>query len=82
MKLNNKFIYYNLEEAEEEIQIMKKALKTGLYTHEQYYRSMQHLIHHVNIAWNARTVTDELIENISDEKMDEWSKFPQDIKLV
>jgi hypothetical protein len=43
---------------------------------------MQHLIHHVNIAWNARTVSDEMIENVSDEKMDEWSKFPQDIKLV
>lgn len=80
-ELNKKNIIYNLQEAEEEIQLIMQKIKNPHYTHEDLYRSMQHLIHHVNIAWNSRSSNKEIIE-LEEEEMKKWSQFPTDIKLI
>lgn len=54
--MNKQYIIYNLQDAQEEIEIILSKIRDENYTHEQLYRSFQHLIHHVNIAWNAREV--------------------------
>lgn len=78
--MNVKYIAYNLQEAQEEIEIMLKKIQSGKeYAHEDFYKSMQHLIHHVNIAWNARNATEEEVE---ESDLDKWSHFPKDFKLI
>lgn len=78
--MNTKYIAYNLQEAQEEIELMLARIKTGKeYAHEDFYQSMQHLIHHVNIAWNARNVSEDEAEDL---ELSEWSHFPDDIKLI
>jgi len=82
IKLNRKYIYYNLQEAQEEIDILLKNILKENYDHEQFYKSFQHLVHHVNIAWNARGISSEATSDPSDEEMLEWSKFPTDLKII
>lgn len=44
--MNTKYIQYNIQEIQEEIENILSGLKRGDgYTHETYYRSMQHLIY-------------------------------------
>lgn len=81
--MNIKYIRYNLEEAQEEISNIMAQLKRGdLYSHAEFYSSMQHLIHHVNIAWNARETRSEETENASEQDLERWGKFPTDIRLI
>jgi hypothetical protein len=81
--MNKKYIQYNLEEAQEEIEVMLRSLKQKPdYTHEEFFRSMQHLIHHINIAWNARSTSTNEIENATPADLERWGQFPADIKLI
>lgn len=78
--LNKKLIQYNLEEAQEEIEGMLEKVKSpGEYSETAYLHSMQHLIHHINIAWNARSVAPDDFEKTG---RSQWSHFPTDLKLI
>jgi hypothetical protein len=83
IKLNTTYIRYNLEEARDEISELLGRLKNGTHvTYEEFYDSMQSLIHHVNVAWNARVApTEETLDPPSD-KFEKWGRFPTDITLV
>lgn len=81
--MNNKYIQYNLEEAEEEIQIMLKQLRAKKeYSSEEFYSSMQHLYHHLNIAWNSRLTSWDEVEKSTSTDIENWGKFPTDITLL
>ncbi len=78
--MNTSFIRYNLQEIQEELEVISSGLSRGeAYRHEDFYRSMQHVIHHVNIAWNARNASPAEVEEGSLQK---WSGFPKDIQLI
>ena len=78
--MNLEYIQYNMQEIQEEIELILKGIKRGEnYAHDEYYKSMQHLIHHVNIAWNTRNATTEEIES---HDLSYWSQFPTDINLI
>jgi hypothetical protein len=79
--MNNKFISYNFQEIEEEVQIVLQRAKSGM-THEEFYKSVQHIYHHLNIAWNSRNTEAGVIFDIDDPQMEEWSQFPDDLKLM
>lgn len=79
--MNNKFIRYNFEEIQEEIEILMKKLQ-GDISHAEFYSGVQHIYHHLNIAWNARATEPGIIPDLDDPRMEEWSQFPQDIKLI
>ncbi|MFM6928480.1 MAG: hypothetical protein ACKOX6_08440 [Bdellovibrio sp.] len=79
--LNTKFILYNFQELEEEIEIVMSRIRKGM-SHEEYYKSVQHMYHHLNIAWNARESLPEGVADLDDPRMDEWKEFPKDLKLI
>lgn len=81
--MNLKYIRYNLEEAQEEIENILHNLKAGEnYTHAEFYSSMQHLIHHMNIAWNSRSVPQQQTDSASEDDLKKWGQFPTDITLI
>ncbi|MGE5086477.1 MAG: hypothetical protein ACM3MG_09275 [Bacillota bacterium] len=79
--MNTKFIVYNFQEIEEEIAIVMSRIRKGM-SHEEYYKSVQHIYHHLNIAWNARESLPEGVADLDDPRMDEWKEFPKDLKLI
>ena len=81
--MNLQYIRYNLEEAKEEIEnIMGQLERRDDYSHAEFYSSMQHLIHHINIAWNARAVSADRTANATEDDLKNWGQFPQDLTLV
>lgn len=81
--MNKKYIQYNLQEAQEEIEnILRNLTQAPDYPHQEFYRSMQHLIHHINIAWNSRSTSVEETENASESDLKRWGQFPSDIRLI
>ena len=81
--MNTKYVRYNLQEAQEEIENILRQLQRGNeYPHAEFYSSMQHLIHHINIAWNTRHISELRTENASEADLVEWGKFPEDIRLI
>ncbi|MBO9667581.1 MAG: hypothetical protein J7501_12300 [Bdellovibrio sp.] len=80
--MNHKFILYNFEEIQEEIETLMKKLKRGDISHAELYSGVQHVYHHLNIAWNARDTEPGKIADLDDPMMDVWNQFPTDIKLI
>jgi hypothetical protein len=86
INLNTTYIRYNLEEARDEISELLGRLRNGTngtrLTYEEFYDSMQSLIHHVNVAWNARVEPPEETLDPPSEKFEKWGRFPTDITLM
>lgn len=80
--MNKKFITYNFQDIQEEVEIVIRRAQAGQLSHEEFYKSIQHIYHHLNIAWNARSTEPEVVFDLDDERMDEWKEFPKDIKLI
>ena len=81
--MNVKYIRYNMEEALDEIENIMNQLKRGDgYSHAEFSSSIQHLYHHINIAWNSRETTWEETEQASEEQLRKWGEYPDDIKLI
>lgn len=73
-------VLYNLEEAHEEIGLILRDYKRdSSYSEERFYRAMQHVMHHVNIAWNARDASATASEDPTDDQMRMWSEYPRDL---
>ncbi len=79
--MNRKFITYNFQEIQEEVELVLRQMASGA-SHETFYRSVQHIYHHLNIAWNARDTGTDVVFDLDDPRMDTWKEFPTDIKLI
>jgi hypothetical protein len=86
IKLNATYIRYNLEEAHDEISHLLARFRHGTngtrLTYEEFYDSMQSLIHHVNVAWNARVASPEETQDPPPPTFEKWGRFPTDITLM
>ncbi|OYZ21022.1 MAG: hypothetical protein B7Y39_10080 [Bdellovibrio sp. 28-41-41] len=79
--VNKKFITYNFQEIQEEVELVLRQMKVGA-SQEDFYRSVQHIYHHLNIAWNARNEGQDTVFDLDDPRMDSWKEFPADLKLI
>jgi enamine deaminase RidA (YjgF/YER057c/UK114 family) len=78
--MNRTMVLYNLEEALEEIGIILRDYKRDTsYSEERFYRAMQHVMRHVNIAWNARDASAAATEDPTDDQMRTWNQYPSDL---
>lgn len=81
--MNKKYIQYNLEEIQEELENIIRKLKSSKdYAPEEFYQSMQHLFHHANTAWNTRNLAPQETENASEADQERWGKYPTDMILI
>ncbi len=81
--MNLKYIRYNLSEVQEEIENILTRIKLGEgYSHSEFYSSMQHIFHHVNIAWNTRDIDEQITDQADECDLQKWSKTPSDITLI
>jgi hypothetical protein len=79
--LNHQYVRYNLEEAHEELGLILRDLKRDpKYTEAQLDRALRHVVHHVNIAWNARYARADAIHEATDDELTTWSKYPTDLE--
>jgi len=79
--VNQTVILYNLEEAHEELGLIIRDLKRDAdgYSEERLRRAMEHVMHHVNIAWNARDAADGALHDATEDELSAWSAYPADL---
>ena len=66
--MNKDFVLFNLREAHEALQrIIKDIESQPDYDYGEYIVEMTHLYHHVNTAWNAQNVNQELAKKCNEE---------------
>ena len=80
-KMNTKILTSNISEALEELNRINSELATNLLDEVSFQIKLQHVYHHLNIAWNARNITTELYRNMSDEDFEKWGSYPKDIEF-
>jgi hypothetical protein len=79
--MNRTYVIYNLEEAHEEIGLILRDMKRDpAYGEAALERALRHVVHHVNIAWNARHAREAAIHEATDDELTTWSKYPVDLE--
>ncbi len=80
--MNWKVIAGNLREAREQIAEIEKRIEKKDYPDEaEIYLNLQHAYHHLNFAWNARTIKTAEYARMTDADFNKWGQFPKDIEV-
>lgn len=77
--MNNKIISSNIEEALEELENIKNEFQVNSLNEVNFQIKLQHVYHHLNIAWNLRNVKTAHYREMSDDDFKTWSSYPKDI---
>ena len=81
--MNKPYVLWNLKEAREALdQLVADIEADADYDYGEFRVDMEHLYHHINIAWNARDAAAEITDVCSQEDFDRWRQFPRDIELT
>jgi hypothetical protein len=80
-RLNYPMLLQNLSEAREELEHLEQALQGPEPLSEAELRiGLEHALHHLSFAWNARRAGLERHARLSDADFNRWSKLPRDLK--
>jgi hypothetical protein len=81
--MNRDHVLFHLKEAAEELmRTIAQVEKEPDYTAGEFAIPMQHLYHHLNTAWNTRTLESRKIEMATDQDFNTWGMFPEDLHLM
>jgi hypothetical protein len=79
-KLNWKIISGDVKEAREQIEEIEKRIAGRDRPSEGELLIMfEHAYHHLNVAWNARSISTKRYANLTDAEFNKWSQYPKDI---
>lgn len=78
--MNWKLIASNLREAREQIVEIEQRIERKDYSEAELYIDLQHAYHHLNFAWNIRTVKTKKYTEMTDTDFNRWGQFPKDIE--
>lgn len=79
--MNKRWVLFHLNDALEHLQRLIAALQTGSVTREEFEIALEHAYHHLNVAWNSRSITDDEAAHHSDTDFVTWRKFPRNLNL-
>jgi len=80
--MNRAFVLQELTEAHEALTRMIQEIRdTPDYDSGELFAEMPHLYHHLNTAWNARNVSQDEAQHVSDVTFKRWSAFPDDLPM-
>lgn len=79
--MNSKFITYNFQEIQEEVEVILRDMKAGGMTEDKFRKSVQHIYHHLNTAWNGRNAPGDALDVPHSELLKKWEKFPTDMRV-
>ena len=77
--LNKKMIAGHIAEANEQLASLLHSIVIGNINEAKLQVGLQHAYHHLNVAWNVRRVPTSEHVGLTQEKFEEWRKYPNDI---
>jgi hypothetical protein len=79
-KLNYRTLSSNVWEARVTLQEIEEQLMKDPKPNEvELQIQFEHAFHHLNVAWNARRISDKRFIPCNAVDFNQWSKFPKDI---
>lgn len=76
--MNHDAVLFHLKEASEELTAAIDEMEKGRgYDAEDLKKTLGHLYHHLNTAWNGRDCTRDEFENGTEKNYLKWRKFPK-----
>lgn len=76
--MNHDAVLFHLKEASEELhQAIAEMGKDASYGPDDLRKTLGHLYHHLNTAWNGRDCTRAEFENGTEKNYLKWRKFPK-----
>ena len=80
--INWAVVIHNIAEAREELQGLEVALSSRKTRSEAELQvGLEHALHHLYFAWNARHVTSTAYANLTDRDFNRWSEVPSDLEV-
>lgn len=78
--LNWEIIGCNVAEPREQLQQIEARINgNDLPDPVEFQIMMQHAFHHLNFAWNARTISTERYARLSQDEFDLYGRLPDDL---
>jgi hypothetical protein len=81
MNMNKQWVLFHLTEALEELQKLTSTLASEAVSSEEFEIAIEHVYHHVNTAWNSRSISDEEAREHRDSDFVNWRQFPKGLNL-
>ena len=78
--MNREWVHFHLQKASEELQTLVTALESSTIEDEEFEIAMTHAYHHLNTAWNSRSISDEQARQHTDWDFVQWRQFPKELK--
>ena len=75
------WVLFHQGEALVELQKVTSALESGPVSEEEFEIAIEHAYHHLNTAWNSRSITDDQAKEHTDSDFVNWRRFPKDLNL-
>ena len=76
--MNFTIVSSNIEEALEELQKIRDKVNSKNMDEAELKIQLQHVYHHLNVAWNIRDVETERYRNITHEEFENWGEYPNE----
>lgn len=78
--MNREHLAFHLSEALEELSRTRDRCRSDPdYSEEELFVAMTHLYHHLNTAWNGRSISPERMKQCTDEDFNTLGEFPTDL---
>jgi len=80
--MNKPWVRFHLNESIGELQKVIEAIdgRTSFST-EEFEIAIAHAYHHLNTAWNSRSISDQEAREHTDWDYSTWRQFPTDLNL-
>ena len=77
--MNFKIISPNIQEALEALESIRDKLNSKSISETEFQIQLQHVYHHLNVAWNIRHKATDLYKNMTTGDFLTWRKYPSDL---
>jgi hypothetical protein len=78
--MNKGWVVFHLKESSDELQKIIRALERDSVTDEEFEIGLSRAYHHLNTAWNSRSISDEQARDHTDWDFAQWRQFPKELK--
>ena len=80
-RINRARVLTNLREAREQLEEIERRLESNEALPEAELQILlEHAYHHLNWAWNTRSITKSAYANFTDAFFNAWSRTPKDLE--
>jgi hypothetical protein len=77
--MNNEWVAFHLKEASDELLNLITAAENSSMSEEEFQIGITHTYHHLNTAWNSRSISDNVAREHSDWDFVQWRQFPNEL---